>query len=100
MAILKKGDLIVSGDVNEILSTEDIIEVSANDTFKLSAVITQMNGYKNFKENGKFLHLFYPAGKANLEEINRYCFDNGVVLTHLQLKKKSLESKFIELTNN
>jgi len=59
-----------------------------------------MDQYKTLNENGKFLQLFYPSGKANLEEINRYCFDNGVVLTHLQLKKKSLETKFLELTNN
>jgi len=33
-----------------------------------------------------------------LGEINKYCFDQGVVLNHLQLRKKSLESKFMELT--
>jgi ABC-2 type transport system ATP-binding protein len=100
VAILKKGDLIAAGDVNEILSTEDIIEVAANDAARLHAVIAGMNGYNSLKENGKFLQLFYPAGTANLEEINRYCFNNHIVLTHLQLKKKSLEAKFIELTNN
>ena len=100
VAILKKGTLIASGDVNEILVNEDIVEVGAYDVNKLQAVITQMNQHKTLKENGKLLQLFFPSGKANLEEINRYCFNNGVVLTHLQLKKKSLETKFFELTNN
>jgi ABC-type multidrug transport system ATPase subunit len=100
VAVLKKGELLASGDVNEILVNEDIVEVGAIDASKLHAVVTQMDQYKTLKENGKFLQLFYPSGKANLEEINRHCFNNGVVLTHLQLKKKSLEAKFLELTNN
>ena len=100
VAILKKGELLASGDVNEILVNEDLVEVGAHDTTKLHAVLMQMDQYKTLKENGKFLQLYYPQGKANLEEINRYCFNNGVVLTHLQLKKKSLETKFFELTNN
>ena len=79
---------------------EDIVEVGAYDSTKLHTVLMQMDQLKTLKENGKFLQLFYPPGKANLEEINRYCFNNGVVLTHLQLKKKSLEAKFFELTNN
>jgi ABC-2 type transport system ATP-binding protein len=100
VAVLKKGELLASGDVNEILVNEDIVEVGAVDTQRLRTIITQMDQYKTIKENGKFLQLFYPSGKANLEEINRYCFNNGIVLTHLQLKKKSLEAKFLELTNN
>ena len=35
------------------------------------------------------LQLLYPVGTANLEELNQYCFNNGVVLNHLQLKKKA-----------
>jgi ABC-2 type transport system ATP-binding protein len=32
-------------------------------------------------------------------QINEYCISKGVTLSHLLLKKKSLETKFIELTN-
>jgi ABC-2 type transport system ATP-binding protein len=41
-----------------------------------------------------------PKGTAKLEEINRFCFDKGIVLNHLLLKKKRLEARFFELTNN
>jgi ABC-type multidrug transport system ATPase subunit len=98
-AILKKGELLASGDVNEILVSEDVVEVGASDVNKLRAIITQMDQHKTLKENGKMLQVFYPSGLANLEEINKYCFNNGIVLNHLQLKKKSLETKFLELTN-
>jgi ABC-2 type transport system ATP-binding protein len=99
VAILKRGKLIASGDVNEILANDDIVELGAPDMEKLKGIIHHLNGYTNLKEQDNLLQLFYPVGTTNLEHINRYCFENGVVLNYMQLKKKSLESKFFELTN-
>ncbi|CAN5622997.1 ABC transporter ATP-binding protein [soil metagenome] len=99
VAILKKGELVATGDVNEILASEDIVEIGAINIAGLKTTIQQMNGYSNLKEQGNLLQLFYPIGTTNLEGINQYCFNNGIVLNHLHLKKKSLESKFMELTN-
>ena len=100
VAILKKGELLATGNVNEILANEDIVELAAADMSKLRSVIAQLNNYTTVKENGKILQLFYPVGTANLEEVNQYCFRNGIILNHLNLKKKSLEAKFFELTNS
>ena len=99
VAILKKGQLVVTGDVNEILSNEDIVEIGATDLQQLEIVISEMHGYSNKKADGKLLQLYYPVGTADVESINRHCFSNGIILNHLQLKKKSLETKFFELTN-
>ena len=99
VAIFKKGKLVATGDVNEILATDDIVELGAPDLEKLKAVLHQLTGYSSMREQDNLLQLFYPVGTTNLENINRYCFENGVVLNYMQLKKKSLESKFFELTN-
>ncbi len=99
VAILKKGKLIAAGDVNEILANDDIVELGAPDMGKLRNIISRLTGYNDIKEHDNLLQLFYPVGTTNLEKINRYCFENGVVLNYMQLKKKSLESKFFELTN-
>ena len=100
MAILKYGDLITAGNVNEVLKNEDIVEVSAADTQKLAAILKSMGGYASLSVTAQGIQLFYPMGTANLEQVNQYCFNNGVVLNHLHLKKKSLETKFLELTGN
>jgi ABC-2 type transport system ATP-binding protein len=100
VAILKKGVLITAGEVNEVLVNEDIVEVSSADLGKLEQVLKLNNGYTNIKRQGERFQILYPAGTAKLEVINEYCFNNGVVLNHLQLKKKSLETKFLELTNS
>lgn len=99
VAILKKGDLIASGDVNEILTNEDIVEVAAANIEQLANVLRQMGGYTSMQVQEGQVQLFYPLGTANMEAINRYCFNGGVVLNKLQVKKKSLETKFFELTN-
>ena len=99
VAILKKGELVATGDVNEILVSEDVVEIGATNIMGLRAAIGQLRGPSHFKENGNFLQLFFPVGTASLEGINQHCFSQGIVLNHLNLKKKSLEAKFMELTN-
>ncbi len=99
VAILKRGNLLMAGNVNEVLVNEDVVEVSAKDLTALQTVLQNMTGYKSLVASGNDFQLNYATGTASLENINRYCFENGIVLNHLTLKKKSLETKFLELTN-
>lgn len=99
VAILKKGELIAAGPVDDILANEDIVEISAADMNKLKQAANTLSGYTSIKAEENLLKLYYPLGAANLEHINRSFFEQGVVLNSLQVKKKSLESKFFELTN-
>jgi ABC-2 type transport system ATP-binding protein len=99
VAILKKGELVATGGVHEILANEDVVEIGAADMAALHLLVQQFSGYNSMKLEGSLIQLFYPIGTIDLEGINRYFFNEGIVLNHLQLKRKSLESKFMELTN-
>ncbi|MBW0160089.1 MAG: ABC transporter ATP-binding protein, partial [Sediminibacterium sp.] len=66
----------------------------------LKQVLASIPGHTHLKEEGKAIQLFFPIGTANMEDINRYCFNQGITLNQLLLKKKSLETKFFELTND
>lgn len=99
VAILKQGTLITHGDVNEILVNEDLIEVSASDLTQLEKTLSQMPGVSKIDISGKVVRIFLPSGTADLAAVNKFCFNNNITLSHLQLKKKSLETKFFELTN-
>ena len=100
VAILKRGELIMSGNVNEILSNEDMVEVAAAENNQLYQVLKNMNTAGRIAFDGGSIKMFFPVGTADLAAINNYCFNNGIVLSHLLLKKKSLEARFFELTNN
>ena len=97
VAILKKGDLLLHGPVNEVLLSEDQVEVRAADMTTLERLLQQMPGIKKIKlaENILQLTCDETVGPAL---VNQFCISNGIVLSHLQLKKKSLETKFMELT--
>lgn len=100
VAILKKGNLLMAGSVDEVLVNEDIVEINAVDLNKLAEALKLLDGYTKLKQEKNIVRLYYPNGTANLENINRFCFEKNVVLNHLVLKKKSLETRFLELTNN
>lgn len=99
VAIMKKGNLVATGHVDEILVNDDIVEVGAGDLSKLESILSSLNGYNAVKRTDECIQLMYSPGSANLEAINAHCFNHGVTLNLLQTKKKSLESKFFELTN-
>lgn len=99
VAILQKGQLLMAGDVNEVLSSEDMVELGAADMEKLQTILVGLTGVRQVKKNEQWLQVSFEKGEIDLGGINQYCFEKGVVLNHLQLRKRSLESKFMELTN-
>lgn len=100
VAILKKGDLLTTGEVNEVLQDEDVVEASASDLNRLAEVLRKFSESISINAGANTLQILLPKGTANLEQLNRHCFENGIVLNHLLLKKKRLEARFFELTNN
>ena len=103
VAILQKGELLTAGDVNEVLTNEELVELGASDSGKLRTILPGLPGFRQIKDNEHHLQVSFEKGAFDKEVIdlgviNQYCFDRGVVLTHLRLRKKSLESKFMELT--
>ncbi|HUR67483.1 MAG TPA: ATP-binding cassette domain-containing protein [Chitinophagaceae bacterium] len=106
-AILKNGNLITTGHVEEIMMDEDVVELSASDISALADLMKRMpprqtGGGKEVLVDIKAntVQVVFPKNTAKMDEINRYCFDNGIVLSQLVLRRKKLEARFFELTNN
>jgi ABC-2 type transport system ATP-binding protein len=100
VAILKTGELITSGAVDEVLIDEDIIEIGAEDDESLTRILVDHYGHTKLKKEGNYFHLFFEKGTAKPEEVNAFCFSKGVKLSHLVFRKQKLEAKFFELTGN
>jgi ABC-2 type transport system ATP-binding protein len=99
-AILKNGQLITTGHVEEIMMNDDIVELSANDLQALADILKNIAKEVFVDEKTSTIQIVLPRGTAKLDEINRYCFDNGITLSQLVMRKKKLEARFFELTNN
>ena len=98
VAILKKGELLLNGPVNEVLVSEDQVEVRAADMILLQQVLQKMTGIRKIGGSDGTLNLTCEPSVTPVA-VNEFCIRNGIVLSHLLLKKKSLETKFMELTN-
>lgn len=99
-AILKSGELITTGNVEDIMMDDDVVELSAADIQALAVVARQLSNKVLVDEKTNSIQIVLPKGTAKPDEINRLCFDKGIVLSQLVMRKKKLEARFFELTNN
>ncbi len=99
-AILRTGELLTTGRVDEILVDDDVVELSASNLNALAEILKQLSEHVVIDGKANTVQITFPKGTAKLDEINNFCFKQGIVLDHLILKKKRLEARFFELTNN
>jgi len=96
VAILKKGELLASGPVRELLAEEEIIEVSCGDNRLLKEKLERSDLVKEIEtENGVLVLTLNDHVAAS--DINAFAFSNHLVLHHMISRKRSLESQFLEL---
>ena len=101
VAIIQKGDLKAVGSVSDILNTkateETIMELAADNLDALQSILQQMTGIIQTKMIDSNLQAVFSNG-ISAQDVNRFCFEKGIVLSKLNVKRKSLESTFLEIT--
>ncbi len=100
VAILKKGVVLTDGPVGDVLMDEDVVEMSASDLDGLGSFLTAQNIPITKDATAGLVMGRFPKGTARLDELNRVCMNQGIALTHLVLRRKKLETRFFELTND
>ncbi len=97
VAIIKRGKLLASGEVGAILSNDRQVDIAADNLGRLREVLANLPGINSILEKNKLLQL-QVSPDLTAAQLNRLAFDNGVVINHLVMKPKSLESEFLEIT--
>ena len=72
---------------------------SSKNFHQLNTILEGYPGHTKKTQEDGASQLFFTQGTAKLDDINSFCFSKGISLQTLYLKKKSLETKFFELTN-
>ena len=94
-AILRKGNLVHSGAVDEVGRGEEHIEVVAfHDDIAL--ILERFPGTAAVKKENTQYVVKMKEGFHG-QDLNRYLFEKGIVATHLLTQKKSLEKQFLEI---
>lgn len=96
VAILKRGNLLLSGPVNEVLVNEDQLEVMADDMTALEKALAELPTVKKINKADRVLQVTFTAN-IDAAGVNSYAASKGITLSHLYVRKKSLETKFMEL---
>lgn len=96
VAIMKKGVLLREGAVNTILADEPTFELMADNMLALKECLETRSTLKNIIEEGG-LYIVSFTEKVTPTAINKFCFENNVILTHLKVNHHSLEKTFLEL---
>ncbi|MFC2114886.1 ABC transporter ATP-binding protein [Bacteroidota bacterium] len=96
VAVLKNGQSIAQGRVHELLSADDPVIVSCEEAGRLQEEIIRAGLSKSIVKEGMELHIVLKEG-MDARDINEFAFSKGIVLSHIETRKKSLESQFLEL---
>lgn len=96
VAVMSKGKKLFDGKVSEVLAVSDSYELSANNPELLVSTIKTHPAYESLIQGADKVQVYFKA-EVNPEELNRFFYQQGVILTHLSERKRSLEQHFLEL---
>lgn len=104
VAIIQKGVLKAVGSVKDVMHVDGssavatvTVEISAADNEALLNSVKQYNGVLAAEIADGIVQLTCDEN-IDAAVINRFCFEKGIVLNKLNVKRKSLETRFLEIT--
>ena len=99
VAVLSKGRKLFDGEVSEVLSVSELLEVSSEKMEELKEALSRHPAFKSIaRSDEKWLVHF--SDTVSPGEINEYLHGKGIVLTHLSERKRTLEQHFLELLHD
>lgn len=99
VVILRKGEKLYSGRVDEMIASHGFFELKATDHKKLVKLLEDNPAFGTLKTENGIVTAFLNE-PMDASELNKLMFNNGIVLSHLVKRKESLEEQFLTLTNN
>jgi len=96
--VLQKGKMIYMGRVNELgTSTEEILLKADRSHEEIEKYLRRLDGVNAIRQEND--HTVIQVSKElHAGEVNAFLMQNGIRLSHLELRKPSLEENFLDLT--
>jgi ABC-2 type transport system ATP-binding protein len=95
-AVLKKGNLVHTGPVEEVGQGAEIVEVGAEGNMDLSSALQMFPGVASLNRENGFTEVTMREGFHSVD-LNKFLFEQGITVSRLVTKKKSLEKHFLEI---
>jgi ABC-2 type transport system ATP-binding protein len=99
VAVLNKGHKLFDGQVSEVLAISELLEIASADMVQLEKEISLHPDFSSIlKSEDKWLVHF--KHEIHPDQINEFLYKQGIILTHLSERKRTLEQHFLELLND
>ena len=98
VAIMKRGRLLSTGRVGSIMGEQTTVEIGADDMTALYGLLQSHTGVRSIERDGAIYLLQLTEGHE-AKALNRQAHQQGILLTHLVTRSKSLEAEFLEITS-
>lgn len=99
VVILRKGKSLYTGRVDSMKASHGFMTVKADDNQRLITALEGMGAFDSIKTEGELV-MAYLNKPMDAAELNQQLQAQGIVLSHLEKRKESLEEQFLEITQN
>jgi len=97
--ILKHGKKLMQGSISDLSNSKNEFLVNAKNLTEIETIISSHPLYKESNREVEKLKISF-SGELSGEELNKYLFDNNIILSELVELKTSLEDEFLEIVKN
>ncbi len=97
--VLREGKKLYEGRTDAMTTSYGIIELKTDAPDKtILPLLSNYDGITSVKIENNIIYASLGKEIASAE-INKFLFDNGIVVSHLRKRKPTLEQQFLEITN-
>ncbi len=94
--VLKKGSLIISGTVNDVLKGDTKYHIISENNTLLQDVLEKNDTIKTWNIEGETLIITLKEN-IDIKQVSLLAMENKILITSLESKKKTLEAEFLQL---
>ena len=99
VAIMKNGKLLATGSVGAILGEQVTVALYSADLQELHTSLGESQLVTSLTREADCV-VVTLGDDTTSEDLNKYLFAHGIVLSQLRIRKRTLEQEFIEITRN
>ncbi len=96
VVILKKGNKLAEGEVDNLIKGKEIIILSGEDNDQLRKILSESSAVESFTREGEEFRVILNTG-TKPGDLSKEMMGKGIVLTRLEVRKNRLEDQFLEL---
>jgi ABC-2 type transport system ATP-binding protein len=99
VAILKKGEIIKSGEMGSLMKSKKILIVSSENNELLNDLLVRSGLFNKIEQDNNEIHIELKENQE-AKDVNEFAFKNDIILTKFETKEQSLETEFLKIINS